>query len=181
MKKLFLIITLLVPVMLSSCQLKQSYQPIPMNARQRLLKQLSYLHPRSYNIGQAYTVGQTVTLDLSSDFLFAYNSSRLTGPAYQSLSVLAGILNTFDTTDITIYAYTDNQGKPTLLKALSGQQAAVVEDVLYRQFHVKTRLMVAQGYGSAHPIASNQSALGRSLNRRIVISFRFYPKYEAYD
>lgn len=181
MKKICIALLVLISFGLVSCKMSSSYAPIPMTQRQHLLKDLSRLHPRSYNIGQTYTVGQTVTVDLSSDFLFEYNSSRLTPQAYQSLQTIAGILNTFDTTDIKISAYTDNQGKPAVLKALSTQQANVIEDVLYRQYKVDTRLMVAQGFGAAHPIASNASLLGRSLNRRVVISFRFYPKYVAYD
>ena len=96
------------------------------------------------------------------------------------MQTIADLLNTFKTVAIKINAYSDNQGDPTILQALTTQQAEIIENELYAQDNVDTRLMIANGYGSSYPIAPNNSATGRALNRRVVIEFRFIPDYIPY-
>lgn len=69
-------------------------------------------------------------------------------------------------TVIEIGGYTDNTGDPTANVALSQQRADAVRNALI-QGGADPSMLVAKGYGSANPIASNDTADGRFQNRRI--------------
>ena len=69
-------------------------------------------------------------------------------------------------TVIEIAGYTDNTGDAQANMALSQQRAEAVRDALIKA-GVNPAMLVAKGYGSANPIASNGSAEGRFYNRRI--------------
>jgi flagellar motor protein MotB/uncharacterized protein YidB (DUF937 family) len=69
-------------------------------------------------------------------------------------------------TVLEIAGYTDNTGDPQANVALSQQRAEAVRDALIKA-GVSPDMLVAKGYGSANPIASNDSAEGRFSNRRI--------------
>jgi outer membrane protein OmpA-like peptidoglycan-associated protein len=69
-------------------------------------------------------------------------------------------------TVIEIAGYTDTSGDPAANLTLSQQRADAVRNVLL-QAGVDPAMVVAKGYGSAHPIASNDMLEGRFRNRRI--------------
>jgi OmpA-OmpF porin, OOP family len=69
-------------------------------------------------------------------------------------------------TVIEIAGYTDNTGDPQANVALSQKRAEAVRDALIKA-GVNPDMLVAKGYGSANPIASNDLAEGRFSNRRI--------------
>ena len=69
-------------------------------------------------------------------------------------------------TVIEIAAHTDNGGDAQANVALSQQRADAVRDALIKA-GVSPDMLVAKGYGSANPVASNDSAEGRFYNRRI--------------
>ena len=69
-------------------------------------------------------------------------------------------------TVIEIAGYTDNIGDPQANVALSQKRAEAVRDALIKA-GANPDMLVAKGYGSANPIASNDSAEGRFYNRRV--------------
>jgi outer membrane protein OmpA-like peptidoglycan-associated protein/uncharacterized protein YidB (DUF937 family) len=69
-------------------------------------------------------------------------------------------------TVLEIAGYTDNTGDPAANVALSQQRADAVRSVLIHA-GVDPSMLVAKGYGSANPIASNDLLEGRFHNRRI--------------
>jgi len=69
-------------------------------------------------------------------------------------------------TVLEIAGYTDNTGDEAANVALSQQRAQAVRDVLIGA-GVNPSSLVAKGYGSANPIASNDLLEGRFRNRRI--------------
>lgn len=69
-------------------------------------------------------------------------------------------------TAVEIGGYTDNTGDPTANLQLSQYRADAVKSTLV-QSGVNPGMLVAKGYGSANPIASNDTAEGRFQNRRI--------------
>lgn len=181
LKKSGWLVFIIVLLALVSCSMPTSYPSLPMTTRQHLLKELSHLHARSYHVGQTYTVGDTVTINLASDFLFTDNQLTLTPEGLKTLHTIAKLLNTFDTVEVAIHVYTDNQGSSAELKALTQQQAAEIVQVLYGQYGVDTRLMAGIGKGASDPVASNAQPAGRALNRRVVIRFRFRPYTLSYN
>ncbi|RKE72186.1 OmpA family protein [Pseudorhodoplanes sinuspersici] len=69
-------------------------------------------------------------------------------------------------TVIQISGYTDNTGDPAKNLELSQHRADAVKNALI-QSGVNPAMLVAKGYGSADPIASNDTEEGRFKNRRI--------------
>ena len=67
---------------------------------------------------------------------------------------------------LEIAGYTDNTGDATANVTLSQQRADAVRNVLIHA-GVDPSMVVAKGYGSANPIASNDTLDGRFRNRRI--------------
>ena len=67
---------------------------------------------------------------------------------------------------LEIAGYTDNTGDAAANVTLSQQRADAVRDALIKD-GVDPAMLVAKGYGSANPIASNDLLEGRFRNRRI--------------
>ncbi len=67
---------------------------------------------------------------------------------------------------LEIAGYTDNTGDANINLALSRKRAEAVREVLIKA-GVNRGMLIAKGYGSADPIASNDTAEGRLRNRRI--------------
>ena len=67
---------------------------------------------------------------------------------------------------LEIAGYTDNTGDPALNVALSQKRAEAVRDALIKD-GADPAMLIAKGYGSADPIASNDTPEGRLRNRRI--------------
>ena len=67
---------------------------------------------------------------------------------------------------IEIAGYTDNTGDPAANVQLSQQRAEAVRAALVSA-GVDPSMLVAKGYGSANPVATNDSAEGKFRNRRI--------------
>ena len=67
---------------------------------------------------------------------------------------------------LEIAGYTDNTGDPALNVALSQKRAEAVRDALIK-YGADPAMLIAKGYGSADPIASNDTSEGRLRNRRI--------------
>ena len=69
-------------------------------------------------------------------------------------------------TVVEIAGYTDNTGDPAANVQLSQQRAEAVRAALV-QAGVDPSILVAKGYGSANPVAGNDTLEGRFRNRRI--------------
>ena len=67
---------------------------------------------------------------------------------------------------LEIAGYTDSSGNPAKNVTLSQKRAEAVRDELIKD-GVNPDMLVAKGYGSADPIASNDTPEGRLRNRRI--------------
>jgi OmpA-OmpF porin, OOP family len=67
---------------------------------------------------------------------------------------------------LEVAGYTDSSGNAAKNVTLSRQRAEAVRDALVKD-GVNPDMLVAKGYGSADPIASNDTPEGRARNRRI--------------
>ena len=67
---------------------------------------------------------------------------------------------------VEIAGYTDNTGEQALNVALSQKRAEAVRQTLLK-FGADPEMLIAKGYGSADPVASNDTPEGRRHNRRI--------------
>lgn len=81
---------------------------------------------------------------------------------------IAKVLKEYDKTFIQVNGYTDSTGNDAINNPLSVKRANAVANFLKIQGVAANRI-VANGFGSKNPIASNATAAGREQNRRVEI------------
>jgi outer membrane protein OmpA-like peptidoglycan-associated protein len=112
-------------------------------------------------------VGEGIRLVLGENSVrFDTNKSTLTSTAKANLDKLVSVFNEYPDTDIQIYGYTDSSGADDYNMTLSQQRAASVKSYLSGKGLASSRFNTS-GLGEADPIASNETAEGKSQNRRV--------------
>lgn len=97
---------------------------------------------------------------------FDTNKATIKKESDAQINDIAEILKAYPKVKIKIGGYTDNTGKAKTNLKLSQNRAAAVKKALAAKGIAAGR-MDAEGYGSAHPVASNDTEEGRQKNRRI--------------
>jgi outer membrane protein OmpA-like peptidoglycan-associated protein len=101
-----------------------------------------------------------------SDVLFDTGQFSLKSGAREKLAKVAGILIAYPGLNIEVGGYTDNVGSDEMNQKLSENRAGAVRDYLVKE-GVGTNSVTAKGYGNTLPVASNDNASGRQMNRRV--------------
>jgi outer membrane protein OmpA-like peptidoglycan-associated protein len=113
-----------------------------------------------------------IEVRLTSDILFDFNSAALRAESRSTLRELATTFSRYsDINYIEVDGHTDSIGSDDFNLDLSKRRANSVRDYLVDQ-GVASRYIVARGYGESQPKASNETADGRQLNRRVEISIK---------
>ncbi len=112
---------------------------------------------------------------MKNDILFDFDSSALRSTSRSTLTDVADVLVKYPDTDILVEGYTDSTGSDSYNQALSVRRARSVRDYLVTEGVAGSRLS-ALGYGESDPRASNDTAEGRQLNRRVEIHIRAIPQ-----
>jgi hypothetical protein len=73
---------------------------------------------------------------------------------------------------LVLKGYSDNSGTAGANLGLSLKRAETLKKTLIEQYFMDGRRITTEGYGEADPVASNESAEGRALNRRVEIHVR---------
>lgn len=116
---------------------------------------------------QVERVGEGIKLTLGENAVrFNIDKSTLTSTAKANLDKLVPVFNQYPDTNIQIFGYTDSTGTPEHNLTLSDQRAASVKSYLSGK-GIKAARFNTTGMGIADPIASNETADGRSKNRRV--------------
>ncbi len=110
-------------------------------------------------------IKQTLTL---RGVNFKTASAELLEESYYMLEQVYNSLEAYPNVKVEIGGHTDNQGGAQYNLVLSYQRAKSVMDYLIMRGISATRL-VAKGYGLEKPVASNNTAEGRALNRRVEV------------
>ena len=105
---------------------------------------------------------------LQGDANFATNSATLTPTAKASLDEFIAANRGVDIQQLTIAGYTDSTGSATLNNRLSAARARSVQAYL-GSHGLRAANYSVNGYGSASPVDSNATAMGRAKNRRVEI------------
>jgi outer membrane protein OmpA-like peptidoglycan-associated protein len=112
-------------------------------------------------------VGEGIRLVLNENAVrFDVNKSTLTAQAKANLDKLVPVFNSYADTNIEIFGYTDNTGKPEYNLTLSQKRAESVKMYLISKGLVASRFKTS-GHGIADPIESNDTKEGQSQNRRV--------------
>ncbi|MFN2632662.1 MAG: OmpA family protein [Thermoanaerobaculia bacterium] len=100
--------------------------------------------------------------------LFETGRSTLKPSAQVGLAKMAGVLSVFPDMNLRVEGYTDSTGTEAVNQKLSRSRAASVSTFLQKQGIGASRI-VAEGYGSQFPVASNKTPSGRARNRRVEV------------
>lgn len=99
---------------------------------------------------------------------FATGAATLNPSAREALARFAGIVASYPGLAFMVEGHTDSTGSPATNEALSLARAITVRDYLIAQGVAASKTDVA-GLGPANPIADNETAEGRTRNRRVEI------------
>ena len=89
---------------------------------------------------------------------------------YALLSRVQRAIRAFGEPDVIIGGHTDSSGPEPLNEHLSQQRAEAVRQYLVANGVLPFDKIIAVGYGSMRPLASNATEAGRAMNRRIDVT-----------
>lgn len=114
-------------------------------------------------------MGDNIILNMPSNITFDVGSYSLKPEFFKVLDSVALVLEEYKSTLVTIAGHTDSTGSDESNMELSRQRALAVAEYLQGQ-KVAVERLAATGYGETAPIASNDTAEGRTLNRRVELT-----------
>lgn len=114
-------------------------------------------------------VGDNINLIMPGNITFATNSADINSNFYSVLDSVALVLTEFDKTVVVVAGHTDSDGSDALNETLSRNRASSVSNYLISQKILPARFEII-GFGERQPIASNTTAEGKQLNRRVEIT-----------
>jgi outer membrane protein OmpA-like peptidoglycan-associated protein len=114
-------------------------------------------------------IGDNITLNMPGNVTFATNSSDLSPAFFDVLNSVGKVLKEFDKTVVEVAGHTDNTGSESYNQSLSERRAGAVSSYLQAQGTNSQRLITV-GMGELRPVADNNTADGRQVNRRVEIT-----------
>jgi outer membrane protein OmpA-like peptidoglycan-associated protein len=112
--------------------------------------------------------GDNIILNMPGNITFATDSSNISADFYPVLDSVALVIKEYEKTYVDVIGHTDSTGAEAYNQQLSEARASSVARYLESQGVLPARV-VSSGMGESQPIASNDTAQGRSLNRRVEI------------
>jgi outer membrane protein OmpA-like peptidoglycan-associated protein len=109
--------------------------------------------------------GMVITL---GDVLFATGQANLTASGLRTAQKLAEVLRQNPQRTVLVEGFTDSVGGDAYNQQLSERRGMAVRDALL-QMGIGSERISVRGYGEAYPVASNDTAGNRQLNRRVEI------------
>lgn len=107
----------------------------------------------------------------AKNIYFETGSNKLKATSNEALDAIAKVLNDASSLEVEVEGHTDNTGSVAKNNALSLSRANAVKQYLASKGIAENRIFT-KGFGSTMPIATNNSADGRALNRRVVIKIK---------
>ena len=86
---------------------------------------------------------------------------------YPLLGQVRKAIRTFGEPEVMIEGHTDNTGSAAINAQLSQNRAEAVRQYFIANGTLEKQELTAIGYGSERPLATNDTAEGRAINRRI--------------
>jgi len=109
--------------------------------------------------------GLVITL---GDVLFSTNKAQLKSGGMRNIQKLADFLKQYPQRKVLVEGYTDSTGSHSLNQELSDRRANAVRTALIDK-GISSDRVTTRGYGEVFPVAGNDTAASRQLNRRVEI------------
>ena len=117
------------------------------------------------------TAPDELKVTVKNDVLFDFNSSALRSASRESLKEMAKVFENYPNTTLYVEGHTDSIGSASYNKRLSNRRSEAVT-IYLEDVGVKGARINTYGYGESQPRATNSTAAGRQLNRRVEIHIR---------
>jgi OOP family OmpA-OmpF porin len=140
----------------------------------------SYIDQPYYGIGPLYytkwdtdvvtTTEQKVAGYKVNNILFEIDKYDLSSAAQEELDGVGKFLTGQPQAFVALFGFTDDTGKAEYNMELSRRRAEAAADYLRMNYNLGSDRVVANWYGAANPIASNDTTEGRAENRRVELS-----------
>jgi len=140
----------------------------------------SYIDQPYYAIGPLYYTKQGTEVVTESErkiagykagnILFGVDKYDLSPAAQEELDGVGKFLVGQPEAFVALFGFTDDTGKPEYNMELSRRRAEAVADYLEKNYNLNSDRVVANWYGAANPVDSNDTAEGRAQNRRVELS-----------
>lgn len=121
--------------------------------------QLKELNAKKTERGLVITLG---------DVLFNTGKAQLKSVGIRNVQKLADFLKQYPKQKVLVEGHTDSTGSDTFNLGLSDRRAGAVRMALIDKGIASERI-TTRGYGEAYPVAGNDTAAGRQMNRRVEI------------
>jgi len=115
--------------------------------------------------------GEFLRVIMPGGLLFDVDSAAIDPALQADLRAVAQNLIEYPESTVTVFGHTDDTGSPAYNEDLSERRAQAVAGVLVRDGVAPSRVR-ATGLGETQPVASNATAEGRQLNRRVEVIIR---------
>lgn len=114
-------------------------------------------------------IGDEITLNMPSNITFAFGSADLDARFFPVLDSVSKVVKKYNQTLIEVAGHTDSVGSFDSNQSLSERRANTVAQYMISKGIVRDRTIVV-GAGENMPVADNNTAEGRALNRRVELS-----------
>jgi outer membrane protein OmpA-like peptidoglycan-associated protein len=115
---------------------------------------------------EVYKKAQYLVIRLKA-MRFPVGQAVVVSSNYPLLTTVRKAIQAFGRPDVVIEGHTDSTGSEALNQKLSRSRAESVRQYLIQNGTLPADKITAKGYGSSRPLASNATARGRAVNRRI--------------
>ncbi|MEY3005207.1 MAG: hypothetical protein RLZZ491_2383 [Pseudomonadota bacterium] len=112
--------------------------------------------------------GRELIVTMPDGILFDIDSAAIRASLQSDIRALARNLQQYPDTNVNVLGHTDNTGSAAYNEDLSARRAQAVAGVLLEEGVAPWRVR-ALGRGEDDPVASNLTAEGRQLNRRVEV------------
>jgi len=117
------------------------------------------------------TANDELNVTVQNDVLFDFNSAGLRSSSRSALREMANVFERYPDTTIRVEGFTDSIGTASYNERLSERRASTVSNYL-EDLGVRSSRLFTVGYGESRPRATNNTASGRQLNRRVEIHIK---------
>jgi outer membrane protein OmpA-like peptidoglycan-associated protein len=135
-----------------------------MDKQERELRQIQ-------GVDVSRTAPGELNVRVQNEVLFDFNSSALRPSSRDSLRQMADVFQKYPNTTLSVQGHTDSIGTAAYNQRLSVRRADAVGDYL-QNLGVNNDRIETLGFGKSQPRATNSTAAGRQLNRRVEIHVR---------